>query len=527
VRQPTRGPWAVAVAAVVLAASVPSVTAVLAASTEVCTIAAAGDIAQAGGDQERTAQLVESLHPNAVLTLGDNAYPDGSAEDYRTHYDPSWGRFKAITRPAPGNHEYRTPGGKGYLDYFGVPAYYSYDVCGWHAYALNRELSGAEREAQLAWLKDDLARHRGQPLLAAWHEPRWTTGDKNGADEGAGDLWEAVVAGGVRVVLNGHEHSYERFAEMDAGGRPSPGGTREFIAGEGGASLSGFGPSPLAASEVRRSGTHGVLSLTLRPDGYDWRYVQVGGTVADSGSQSFAGAAVTAAALPPGDSPTPAASSPAWTARGPGMPPPLPTTAPSSPTMSSPAASPLATAPSTTASTAPSTRPAPPVAGGVSYWWLPASQGAYVKGTEPARGFGADPDLVVDAVDRARHVTFLTFDLSVVPGGATPASGRLYLHATTDIARPVDVYAAPSGWAEQTLTWQSQPAFTPRLVGRIAPARAGQWVSLDVSAALAAGGPVSFALTGSDAGRSDARFASDETGTPPTLYLGLRGVTAR
>jgi len=454
-----------------------------------CTVAAAGDIAEAGGDQEATAGVVASLDPTAVLTLGDNAYDSGSASEFRTYYDPSWGRFKAITHPAVGNHEYQTPGAAGYLDYFGVQPYYAYDVCGWHAYSLNREISGAERDAELAWLRADLAAHRGVPMLAVWHEPRWTSGTKHGSDGGAADLWEAVVAGGVRVVLNGHEHSYERFAELDAQGRPAPGGTREFIVGEGGGGdLSAFG-DPLAASQARISGAHGVLSLTLRPDGYDWRLVQVGGTVADQGSQALAGSVP--APSPSAPSASPPASSP-----------------------SAPSASPPPSSPSAPSASAPAT---------VRYWWLAASQAAYVRGTEPAAGFGALPDLQVDGTDGARYLAFVGFDLGTFPAGVAPVSGRLYLHASTDLPGPVDVYAAPSTWSQATLTWATQPVFTPRRLGQVGPARAGDWVGVDVGPELRAGQQVSFVLTASTAGRSVARFDADGTASPPTLYLGTTG----
>src|SRR5258707_1262352 len=78
-------------------------------------VAAAGDIAcsslPTGPDkcqQQATSDLLVGRPLSAVLMLGDGAYEDGSISQYQTFYDPTWGRFKSITRPAIGNHEYQT-----------------------------------------------------------------------------------------------------------------------------------------------------------------------------------------------------------------------------------------------------------------------------------------------------------------------------------------------------------------------------------------------------------------------------------
>ena len=109
-------------------------------------ITAAGDIAREGTPSHphrRTAWLVRSLDPAAALTLGDNQYPSGRLADFRSSYDPTWGRFKSITRPVPGNHEYQTEQADGYFDYFGRRAhrghggYYSFNIGAWHLVAVN------------------------------------------------------------------------------------------------------------------------------------------------------------------------------------------------------------------------------------------------------------------------------------------------------------------------------------------------------------------------------------------------------
>jgi len=148
-----------------------------------------------------------------------------------------------------------------------------------------------------------------------------------------------------------------------------------------------------------------------------------------------------------------------------------------------------------------------------------------VRGDDAAIGYGTAPELVADAAGTTRYVSYVTFDLSTLPAGSRPALALLYLRASTDLTRPVGVYDAPATWSERTLTWGTQPSWTPRLLGTIGPAKAGDWVSVDIGAALRSG-TVSFALTGTEAGAAPARFGSNDGTSPPTLYLGLSGVPA-
>ena len=105
-------------------------------------LVAVGDIAQCPGNAGITATLVDGL-PGTIAALGDTVYEDGTPEEYANCYEPTWGRHKARTRPAVGNHEYGTPGASGYFSYFGAAAgepgkgYYSYTLGAWHVVALN------------------------------------------------------------------------------------------------------------------------------------------------------------------------------------------------------------------------------------------------------------------------------------------------------------------------------------------------------------------------------------------------------
>jgi hypothetical protein len=98
------------------------------------------------------------------------------------------------------------------------------------------------------------------------------------------DLWRQLDAAGVEIVLNGHEHAYERFAPQDADGHATPLGIREFIVGTGGIDLRPAG-TVQPNSEVRNNDTWGVLKLTLRATAADWEFVPVDGqSFRDSGT---------------------------------------------------------------------------------------------------------------------------------------------------------------------------------------------------------------------------------------------------
>jgi hypothetical protein len=269
-------------------------------------IAAAGDIACAttakgfnGGQgtatncqQKATSDLLVGGGLAAVLPLGDNQYVEGGQSQFAAAYDPSWGRVKSISRPVPGNHEYRSTGGIGYYDYFGAGAgdpakgYYSFDIGSWHLIALNSECAiiacsaGSEQEQ---WLKADLAAHSNVCTLAYMHRPRWSSGE-GGSGISVAPLTSALYAGNADVVLAGHSHVYERFApQSPSGALDKKRGLREFVVGTGGVGH-GIWKTIRANSEKRNNDTFGVLKLTLHATSYDWQFDRAaGGTFTDSG----------------------------------------------------------------------------------------------------------------------------------------------------------------------------------------------------------------------------------------------------
>jgi acid phosphatase type 7 len=284
-------------------------------------IGAAGDIACAstnssynGGagtssacQQRATSDLLLGLNLAAVLPLGDDQYEVGALSEFQTVYDPTWGRFNAVSRPVPGNHEYQTSGAAGYFDYFngagsqsGIAGergkgYYSYDLGNWHLIALNSNCSKVggcgTGSPQELWLAADLATHPSSCILAYYHHPNFTSGTVVTTLTPA--FWQDLYLAGADVILNGHEPVYERFGRQSPTGAADPtSGIREIVAATGGRYHYPF--ATIAPNSGARNNTaFGVLLMTLGPNGYDWRFqATAGGKFTDIGSDSCTGATV-------------------------------------------------------------------------------------------------------------------------------------------------------------------------------------------------------------------------------------------
>lgn len=280
----------------------PVVNAQKSQSTEVAksddpVLVGAGDVASCDdlAGAYATAKLIEKI-PGTVFVAGDLAYPNGSDEDFAKCYQPTWGRFKDRTRPAPGNHEYHSDGASGYNRYFGAAAgdptkgYYSYDLGTWHILALNSEcdeVGGCDAASpQGKWLAQDLAQRPAGCTLAYFHKPLFSSGGAHGNSPQMKPLWEILFHAGADVVINGHDHNYERFAPQDPDGKlDTTHGIREFVVGSGGKNSHRRLGAAKPNSEVRNDDTFGVLKVTLHTKSYDWEFVpEEGKTFTDSGS---------------------------------------------------------------------------------------------------------------------------------------------------------------------------------------------------------------------------------------------------
>jgi hypothetical protein len=277
----------------------PEAPVVIAAVGDIACDPESGDFNGGRGTEENcrerhVAQVIADADVDAVLTLGDTQYEENTTEQYRQSFDKSWGFLKPLIRPATGNHEYETENAAGYFEYFGAAAgdpdkgYYSYDLGAWHVLALNSECSeigGCEvGSPQESWLRQELATHENQCILAYWHHPRFSSGQHGNAEQ-VRWMWETLVRERVDVALTGHNHSYERFEPLDEKGNPSPTGVQQFVVGTGGKNHYPFTYPPLPGLVVRNADTYGALIMTLYPTSYDWEFVpERGGSFSDSGS---------------------------------------------------------------------------------------------------------------------------------------------------------------------------------------------------------------------------------------------------
>jgi hypothetical protein len=251
--------------------------AIVPAGTRAAIVTAAGDIASCGWTKDTaTGDLVRDINPEVALTLGDNAYPEGTPGQFANCYDQAWGSFKAKTRPSPGNHDYLTADATGYFGYFGTRAgpccrgYYRYDVGAWRLYSLNSERHIA---AQATWLTNDLLTNPHLCTLAYWHRPRFSDATAHGDSTAVDPLWDAFAANGGDVVLAGHDHSYQRFPRID--------GVRSFVVGTGGAPLYDVVANRVAAYDDAQ---RGILRLALRDGSYAWQFRPVGAETTDTGT---------------------------------------------------------------------------------------------------------------------------------------------------------------------------------------------------------------------------------------------------
>ena len=243
------------------------------------TVAAGGDIAKPdvpGKRQTQTAGLITNvIQPARVFALGDEQYPSGEFAQFLASYDPTWGVFKGMTVPVPGNHEYATPNAAGYFQYFGsvlspfgstatdpAKGYYSFNLGDWHIVAINSNCFAIDCPSELSWIQQDLAADSHLCELAIYHHP-------------IKKFAKPLAAQGVDVALVGHKHIYERWNDVFGLN------LRELIIGTGGKSLGTVDPAANAGVH-----SYGVAKLTLNASSYSWSFIDVQGAVRDSGSDT-------------------------------------------------------------------------------------------------------------------------------------------------------------------------------------------------------------------------------------------------
>jgi hypothetical protein len=487
-------------------------------------IAAAGDIACDPSDgnfnggngtsgscrQKAVSDLFVNKNFSAVLALGDTQYEDGSLTKYQQSFDPSWGRAKNIIRPAVGNHEYLTAGASGYYSYFGAAAgdktkgYYSYDIGAWHIIALNSNCSqvggcGAG-SAQEQWLKSDLAAHPNMCTLAYWHHPRFSSGE-HGSNTSYDAFWKDLYAASAEIVLNGHDHDYERFAPQNPSGTADQNGIQQFVVGTGGKNHYTF-TTTLANSLVRNSDTYGILKLTLHAASYDWQFIpEAGKTFTDSGTMNCRGNAST--------QPTLAATATKVS---------VPTnTSVSNSTNVAPTPTNVARTPIAIGTNLPAPSPTqqvPSTTGTVSF--IPAAD-AYVTSAIPNTNYGASKMIRFDASPVVNG--YLTFNVQGLGGSIASAKLRIYANSSSSVG--CKVFSVPDvSWAERTITYNNAPALGNQ-ISSYGAIKSSTWIEIDVTPVVTGNGTFSLALTGING--TAVSLASRESGTfVPQLVITTR-----
>jgi hypothetical protein len=443
----------------------------LAASDPV--IAAAGDIAcdpalpsfnEGEGSptscrQKYTSDLLMDDNLAAVLPLGDVQYECGGYQAFLQSYDLSWGRLKSISRPVVGNHEYLTSSGTdctsynegaaGYFRYFGLTAgepgqgYYSYDVGAWHLVALNSNCGDAGGcgygSPQATWLANDLISHPNLCTLAYWHIPLFSSGGRSASN--TQPLWEILYKNDADVILNGHDHIYERFAPQAPDGTlDTARGIREFVIGTGGANLTEI-EAFAANSEVHDTETYGVLKLTLHPTSYDWQFVaEAGKTFTDAGTEKCHG----------------------------------------DPPVSTPVA--------LTQMAIPSTAVLPTLAT-TAVTFSPVAD-AYISKPKPNLNFGTSNMLRV--YGGPLGASYLRFEVNDLPGTVARATLRLYTHSPSNAGYQVHA-VTDNTWNESTITYGNAPPIGD-LITESEPFPAKQWTSVDLTPLVKANGTYSIVL---------------------------------
>jgi acid phosphatase type 7 len=262
-------------------------------------VAAAGDIIDTctgtACEYYKVSDAILSINPNLVLALGDLSNNSGVMADYTGPFQNSWGRFKSIISPVPGNHDYGTSGAANYYNYFGTNVthgpngYYSFDLGNWHFVAINSncdKLTGgcANGSPEETWLKGDLAANTKPCTLAFWHHPRYSSGH-DGDNLFMADIYQDLYNANTEIVLSGHSHDYERFApQNNLGQLDTTKGITQFVVGTGGAFWTGYNAIE-PNSRAHQNTIHGALQLALHSDSYDWSFIpEAGKTWTDSGS---------------------------------------------------------------------------------------------------------------------------------------------------------------------------------------------------------------------------------------------------
>jgi len=253
-------------------------------------VVAGGDGADGSSNSTNVTNLITTLNPDMFLYLGD-VYNKGTYTEFINWYGNEqnfFGKFKSITNPVVGNHEYEMGVAPGYFDYWdNIPEYYSYDAGGWHFIALNSNYSVvpvSPGSQQYQWLESDLNSNSNKCTIVYFHHPIFNIGPPSSTTE-LMSMWNLMVQSGVEIVLTGHDHTYQRWSPLGINGQSDQNGIVEFVAGASGHGIQTISKtdSSVAFYSDANPGTFGVLALALNSTGANFSYINTAGEIIDSG----------------------------------------------------------------------------------------------------------------------------------------------------------------------------------------------------------------------------------------------------
>ncbi|MFO0862191.1 MAG: metallophosphoesterase [Candidatus Saccharibacteria bacterium] len=278
-------------------------------------IVAVGDISCGPDDPKRNGidptrcqdnkvfDLIKTINPDKILLLGDIQYSTGSIEAFNNTFNTNWGQLKSKFLPTPGNHEYGTKNAQGYFTYMndgnnnGIAGdnnlgYYASEINNWSIYSLDSNCPETNDcsigSKQIQWLESQLSNESNTCQLAFWHHPQFSSG-KHSADSSQinrlPDAWKMLQDKKAEIVLNGHDHIYERFDKQLLDGQKSVYGIQEFVVGSGGYShYERIANRPNSA--FFNNTDFGVLVLELYQGSYNWKFINLSGQVLDEGAET-------------------------------------------------------------------------------------------------------------------------------------------------------------------------------------------------------------------------------------------------
>lgn len=227
-----------------------------------------------------------------ILAVGDLEQGRGTPGEFADCFAPVWDDLHDRTLPAPGNHEYITPGAFAYYDFWGQQAgpdrrgYYAVTWRNWLILSLNSEIDARPGSPQARWVKQQLDQFPQACVMAVFHRPAYSIRHRR-FGKNALALFQQIQTAGGSLVLNGHNHFFERSKPINAQGLVDGAhGAIRFTAGPGGAILEPKVvddlPEHVATALI---GVPGLLRIVLHQTTFDWAFhLAPDATVKDHGT---------------------------------------------------------------------------------------------------------------------------------------------------------------------------------------------------------------------------------------------------